>query len=192
MKAICLDLAALALLMTLPLSASAQVASTGSPGAAAAQQNESDRATVQSLGSLHALTVANLVKTAEMLDNELLAYRPTADVRTSGQILAHVADAQYMFCSTAAGEDNPSETRIEETATSKEEIVAALKDAADYCAGVYEGMSDEEGATMRSLFGREMAASAILAFNSVHNYEHYGNLVTYMRINGIVPPSSMQ
>jgi len=192
MKSTCLHLAALALLIALPLSASAQEASTGAPGGAAAQQNDSGRATVESLGNLHTLTVTNLVKTAEMLDNEMYAYRPTAEVRTSGQILAHVADAQYMFCSTAAAEDNPSETSVEQSAASKEEIVAALKGAAEYCTGIYAEMTDEQGAEMRSLFGRQMTAAAILAFNSVHNYEHYGNLVTYMRINGLVPPSSMQ
>ena len=51
-------------------------------------------------------------------------------------------------------------------------------------------MSDADGSEMRNLFGNEMAASAVLAFGATHNYEHYGNLVTYMRLNGIVPPSS--
>jgi uncharacterized damage-inducible protein DinB len=80
---------------------------------------------------------------------------------------------------------------FEETATTKEDIIAALESSLDYCAGVYEGMTDETGAEMTTVFGMEMARSAILALNSAHNYEHYGNLVTYMRINGIVPPSSM-
>jgi uncharacterized damage-inducible protein DinB len=53
-------------------------------------------------------------------------------------------------------------------------------------------MTDAQGAEARTLFGNPMAASAVLAFNTTHNYEHYGNLVTYMRLNGIVPPSSQQ
>ncbi len=52
-------------------------------------------------------------------------------------------------------------------------------------------MTDASGAEIKNLFGMEIAASAIMAFNSAHNYEHYGNLVTYMRIKGVVPPSSM-
>lgn len=146
----------------------------------------------RSLEGMHAMTSANIVKTAEMLDDAMYAYQPTEDVRTAGQMLGHIANAQYFFCSTAAGTDNPNEVDIEETATTKAEIVPALKDAFAYCDGVYESMTDAQGAEARSMFGNPMAASAVLAFNTTHNYEHYGNLVTYMRMNGIVPPSSQQ
>lgn len=162
------------------------------PGLALAQSgDEPSTVVMKSMKGLHGITANNLMKTAEMLSDEMYAYRPTDDVRTAGQLLAHVANAQYMFCSIAAGEESPSKVNLEETATAKADIVAALKSASEYCAGVYDRMTDVQGAEMRSLFGRmEMAASAVLAFNSAHNYEHYGNLVTYMRINGIVPPSS--
>ena len=162
------------------------------PGLSLAQSGgEPSTAVIKSMKGLHGITTGNLLKTAEMLDDEMYAYRPTEDVRTAGQLLAHVGNAQYMFCSIAAGEESPSKVNLEETATTKSDIVAALKSASEYCAGVYDKMTDEQGAEMRNLFGRmEMAASAVLAFNSAHNYEHYGNLVTYMRINGLVPPSS--
>ena len=154
-------------------------------GAAQAQNN-----VTASLKGLHEITAGNIMATAEMLDPDMYAFQPTEEVRTAGQILAHIANAQYTFCSVAAGEDSPNATNFEEEATSKAEVVDALSGAFDYCAGVYEGMTDEEGAEMRNLFGMNMAASGVLAFNSGHNYEHYGNLVTYMRLNGIVPPSS--
>lgn len=163
-----------------------------SPGAALAQPTDApENPVVTSLKSLHDLTAANIMRTAEMLDDELYAYRPNEEVRTAGQILAHLANAQYLFCATAAGEESPNQTNFEETATTKADISAALQQAMDYCAGVYGNMTDEAGAQMRDLFGRQLAASAILAFNTTHNYEHYGNLVTYMRLNGLVPPSSM-
>lgn len=144
-----------------------------------------------SLKGLHDITARNITATAEMLSEEMYAYRPSDDVRTAGQILAHVANAQFVFCSSAAGENNPSQSNYEETATTKTDIVAALETGFSYCASVYEAMTDANGAKMQDFFGNPMAASAILAFNSAHNYEHYGNLVTYMRINGITPPSSM-
>ena len=144
-----------------------------------------------SLKGLHGITVGNLMKTAELLDDEMYQFKPTDDVRSAGQILAHVANAQFMFCSVAAGQESPSKVNFEESATTKADIIAALKSSMDYCGGVYDAMTDEAGAEMKDLFGMQLAASAILAFNSAHNYEHYGNLVTYMRINGIVPPSSM-
>ena len=147
---------------------------------------------MRSLQGLHQMTSATIVKTAEMLDDAMYAYRPTEDVRTAGQMLAHIANAQYLFCSTAAGTTSPNEVNFEETATTKAEIVPALKDAFAYCDGVYASMTDAQGAEARDMFGNEMAASGVLAFNTAHNYEHYGNLVTYMRLNGIVPPSSQQ
>lgn len=157
-----------------------------------AHHDASAKATITSLRGIHDITAHSILRSADMLDEDMYAYQPTEEVRTTGQILAHIANAQYMFCSTAAGEENPSTVNFEETATTKDDIVEALQRAFDYCASVYDGLDDAAGSEMRNLFGREMAASGILAFNSAHNYEHYGNLVTYMRINEIVPPSSQQ
>ncbi len=153
--------------------------------------NAQDQPVTGSLKGLHDITANNILKAAEMLDESIYSFKPTEDVRTAGQILAHVANAQFAFCSTVAGEESPAKENYEETATTKPQIVAALKMAFDYCSGVYGGMTDASGAEIKNLFGMEMAASAIMAFNSAHNYEHYGNLVTYMRIKGVVPPSSM-
>lgn len=165
---------ALALALVLPLTAAAQ-----------------NGAVISSLGQLHDLTKGHIVQTAEMVSEELYGFRPTDEVRTLGQMLAHIADGQYLFCSVAAGEENPNSENLEETRTTKAEITEALSEAFGYCDRVYASMSDAEGSAMRNLFGREMAAAAVLAFNTTHNYQHYGSLVTYMRINGIVPPSSM-
>lgn len=142
------------------------------------------------LNGLHEITVTNLKATADKVPADLYDFRPTDEVRTLGQILAHVANAQYNFCSAASGQDNPMSEDLEETATTKAQITAALAEAFAYCDAVYAAMTDEQAAMTVSFFGGDMAAAGVLAFNSMHNYEHYGNLVTYMRINGIVPPSS--
>lgn len=162
------------------------------PGLTLAQgSGDSERPVTSSLKTLHSLTATNIMKTAEMLDDEMYAFSPTEEVRTAGQILAHIANAQFGICSVAAGEENPSQENYEESATERQDILAALEAGFDYCEQVYDGLNDEQASEMRNLFGMSMTASAVLAFNSAHNYEHYGNLVTYMRINGIVPPSSM-
>ena len=153
-------------------------------------QDSPDNPVMASLKALHQRTSMNITSTAELLDQDLYAFRPTDDVRSMGQILGHVADAQYQFCSAAADEDNPHEGSVEETVTDKAEMVAALQAAFAYCEGVYDAMTDAQGAEMRQFIGEDMVASGVLAFNSAHNFEHYGNLVTYMRLNGIVPPSS--
>ncbi len=144
-----------------------------------------------SLKALYDITTTHLKATAEMVPEELYGYQPTDEVRTMGQILAHVANAQFAFCSAAAGEDSPATENYEETATDKASIMAALDMGVEYCNGVYTNTSDAAGQEMIQFFGQDMAVSGVLAFNAAHNYEHYGNLVTYMRINGMVPPSSM-
>jgi len=154
------------------------------PAAAAAQT------VTQSLDGLYGITKSYIMQTAELMDVELLAYRPADDVRSMGELLGHIAGAQFAFCSAAAGEDSPQSENFEQTRTTREGLIEALEMGFTYCDGVYDGMTDQTGARSVQLFGSPNTAHGVLAFNSAHNYEHYGNLVTYMRMNGIVPPSS--
>jgi len=133
----------------------------------------------------------NLIKSAEKMPEENYAFKPTPEVRSFGQILGHVADAQYMFCSTVLGEKNPA-PGIEKSKTSKADLVQALNDAFAYCDKAYNGMTDAHAAELVKFFGRDQAKLGVLAFNTAHDFEHYGNLVTYLRIKGLVPPSSEQ
>lgn len=133
-----------------------------------------------------------VVRAAEKMPEENYNFKPVDSVRTFGQIVGHIADAQYMFCSIATGDKNPS-LNIEKTKTSKADLVAALKDSVAYCTKAYDGMNDEKGAQLVNLFGQLKAPRlGVLTVNLMHDDEHYGNLVTYMRIKNIVPPSSEQ
>jgi len=132
-----------------------------------------------------------LLRSAEKMPEENYTFKPVDTVRTYGQIIGHVADAQYLFCSTASGEKNP-DLKIEQTKTSKADLVTALKDGFAYCDKVYDSMTDTSGSQIVRLFGTDTPKLGALNFNNVHNMEHYGNLVTYMRIKGIVPPTSEQ
>ena len=76
--------------------------------------------------------------------------------------------------------------------TTKADLVKALNDAFAYCDKAYDGMTDAHAADMVKFFGREQAKLSVLAFNNAHDFEHYGNLVTYLRLKGLVPPSSEQ
>jgi len=133
----------------------------------------------------------NILKSAEKMPEENYAFKPTPDVRSYGQILGHIADAQYLFCSAALGETNPA-PGIEKSKTTKADLVKALNDAFAYCDKAYDGMTDAHAADMIKFFGREQAKLSVLAFNNAHDFEHYGNLVTYLRLKGLVPPSSEQ
>jgi uncharacterized damage-inducible protein DinB len=131
----------------------------------------------------------DVLKSADKIPDDLWSFKPAPDVRTVGQLFAHIADGQYEFC-TAAAEDKMAPKDIEKTAKTKADIVAALKTAFAYCDSAYAKMTDATAGQMVDFFGRKAARVGIMDFNSAHTMEHYGNLVTYMRIKKIVPPSS--
>ncbi|MBZ5522308.1 MAG: DinB family protein [Acidobacteriia bacterium] len=129
-----------------------------------------------------------LLRSAEKMPEENYNFKPTDAVRSYGQILGHVADSQYMFCSIVLGEKNPA-PKIEQTRTSKADLIAALKDAFAYCDKAYDGMTDASATQMVKL-GGDTPKLGVLTINNMHTMEHYGNLVTYMRMKNIVPPTS--
>lgn len=128
------------------------------------------------------------VRSAEQMPAEHYGYRPTADVRTFGQILGHVANENYLFCAAAMSEEDPNETDFEKV-TAKAEMIAAVKASFEYCDPAYQ-MADRRAMEQVTFFGQEGSRLWVLMFNVVHDSEHYGNIVTYMREKGQVPPSS--
>ena len=110
-------------------------------------------------------------------------------------MLAHIANANYAYCSRAKGEANPNRADFEKTATTKADLAKALADAFAYCEPVYASMTDATLVELRTVPGpnnttRQVARGQMLIANLAHNNEHYGNLVTYLRAKGLVPPSS--
>ena len=130
-----------------------------------------------------------LLRSAEKVPAENYDFKPTDAVRSFGQVVGHVADAQYVFCSAALGEKGPT-PNVEKTKTSKPELIAALKDAFAYCDKAYDTMTDASAAQMLKLHGTETPRLDVLTVNLMHSVEHYGNMVTYLRLKNIVPPSS--
>lgn len=130
-----------------------------------------------------------LARSAEKMPEENYGFKPVDTVRSYGQIVGHLADAQYEFCSMALGEKSPG-LDIEHTKTSKADLIAALNTAFAYCDKAYGSMTDASATETIKLFGNDAPRMSALIVNNMHNMEHYGNLVTYMRMKGIVPPSS--
>ena len=131
----------------------------------------------------------NVIRAAEKMPEENYGFQPTPEVRTFARLVGHIADAQYLFCAPVKGEKK-GPPGIEKSKTSKADLVAALKEAFDYCESAYASMDDDKVKEAIKFFGRERPKLVVLNFNVAHNNEHYGNMVTYMRIKGIVPPSS--
>jgi uncharacterized damage-inducible protein DinB len=105
------------------------------------------------------------------------SFKPSPDVRSFGQIIGHLANEHYTLCSEVKGEANPHKGTDFEQKTTKADLMKALNDSNAYCDAVAPSAKGDK-------------AFATLLLNVTHDSEHYGNLVTYLRMKGIVPPSS--
>ena len=136
-----------------------------------------------------------VVKSAAKMPEENYAFKPTPEVRSFGQLIGHVADSNFAICASAAGEKPPMggfdpASSIEKAKTTKADLQKAVADSFAYCDKVHAGMTDATGAQTVKFFNGDMAKLSVLEFNTHHDFEHYGNIVTYMRLKGLVPPSS--
>jgi uncharacterized damage-inducible protein DinB len=132
----------------------------------------------------------NITKSAEMMPAANYTYKPTPKVRSYGQMIGHIANANYMLCSTAKGEKNPNVQDFEKN-TRKTDLVKAVKDAFAYCDGLYN-MADADLSASAEMFGMKMSRLSWTLMNVTHDNLHYGNLITYLRLKGMTPPSSMK
>jgi len=157
--------------------------------ALAAGQTATDNPQLASAKAFYETVRTNILKAAEKMPEDKYAYKPSDDVRTYGQLLAHIADAQYFLCGTA--KEGKSENRgIEKSKHTKAEIATALHEGFAYCDSAYAELTDASSAAIVTFFGQKRTKLSMLSFNTAHSFEHYGNLATYLRMNRIVPPSS--
>jgi uncharacterized damage-inducible protein DinB len=165
----------------------ALLASTGVPALAVAQ-HEHKSAAMDAVKPLYERIVDLYLKSAELMPEADYGFKPTETVRTYGQLLGHIANEHYIFCSAVLGEKDPNTTDYEKV-TSKAELIAALKKSIAYCGPAYAipEMKAMESVTLYDHTGSRLWA---LNYNLTHDSEHYGNIVTYLRIKGLTPPSS--
>jgi len=125
-----------------------------------------------------------IMKSADAMPESKYSYRPTKDVRSFAEMVNHVADISYILCSNVKGEATPGTTIAK---GSKAEIMAYLKGAFDYCDGVYSGFTDAHLNDPADFWGVKTNKMFILTQVGNHDALHYGNLVVYLRQNGLVP-----
>lgn len=142
-----------------------------------------------SLKGYHDGIARNVKESAEKVAEDVYGFQPTKDVRTFGQLVGHLANANFNYCSRATGQANPNKQDFEKI-TRKTDLVKGLADALAYCDGVYAGLTDQSALEPITMGQADAVRVMPLIINASHNNEHYGNLVTYMRLKGIVPPST--
>lgn len=132
------------------------------------------------------------LQAAEQMPESLYAFKPNPAVRTFARQVAHVADDQYNLCSVARGEKRHAAYRaIEDSLSDKASLLKALKDAFAYCDAAYASLSEAQ-ALQPAIGGKGRSRFGYLNWNMWHTWEHYGNIVVYFRINGLVPPSGQK
>lgn len=125
-----------------------------------------------------------IINAANSMPESKYSYRPTKDVRSFGEILIHVADISYYLCSNIKGEAAPAPPA---SRTSKAEITAYLKASFDYCDAAYAGMTDAHLNDPANFWGHATNKMFMVTQLGNHDALHYGNLVTYLRLNDLVP-----
>ena len=129
----------------------------------------------------------NLTKMADKMPEEHYSFKPVPEIRTFGQLVAHVADSQGRTCAAAKGDTAPASAA---KMTAKAELVEALKASFAMCDAAFEAMSDananEAIKSPRGARSRLMTLAGV----TTHSNEEYGYMAVYLRLKGIVPPSS--
>jgi len=129
----------------------------------------------------------NLLAAAEAMPEANYNFSPVPEEMTFGKWVAHVADAQTGICSTLNGQTRRGDAA---TKTTKADLVAALKASFDECDKAYNALTDAN-ATELLTYGRgQNSRAGRLAYNSAHDQECYGSMAVYLRIKGVVPPST--
>ena len=135
-----------------------------------------------------------IIGATEKMPAEHFAFKPVPEVMSYGQLLGHIIDSQYFYCNAVKGGANPADGKKLDTLADKEALVPAVQAAFAYCDDAFAGLTSENALEMLTVGTppnqRQTARANQLTMVISHGNEHYGNLVTYMRIKGIVPPSS--
>lgn len=127
-----------------------------------------------------------IIKAAQQMPEEYYSFRPTPEVRSFGELMAHIAESNFEMCAIAKGETPP----ILKVAPTKTAVLEALKKSFDYDDEARKNMTKQRKETLVKFMGGSQPAGNVLDFSVFHSIQHYGNVIVYMRLKGLVPPSS--
>ena len=129
----------------------------------------------------------NLLKSADKMPDADYSFKPTPEIRTFAEVLGHVVTAQSRTCAAASGEGKPVDVTGK---TSKADVVAALQESFAICDKAYSGLTDANGSEAIKTPRGQATRLGMLVGNLAHDSEQYGLIAMYLRMKGIVPPSS--
>jgi hypothetical protein len=190
---------AVAVLTAITLSASSLVAQSTATAPPAAQPQQPPAplpGILQEVKTMYTNVQNNIVKAAEQFPADKLGWQPTPLVRTWARLIGHITDDNNNACWVSAGEaqaparvDAPDSQESPASKLSKDDLVKGLKESVERCNKAFAALNDTTMAERNGPRGR-FSKLGTLIYNTSHTNEHYGNIVTYMRLNNMVPPSS--
>lgn len=162
---------------------------TAVAGAAAQDKTPSNDPIHSDLKRFYAGMKFIVLSSAERMPEKHYKYHPTKTVRSFGQIVGHIADSQFEMCSIALGEKYVARN-VEKSKSSKADLIASLKEGFAFCDRAYDGITEESAVKIVNFMGADTTQFGVLSANLTHTGLHYGNLITYMRMKNVVPPTS--
>ena len=184
----------------LPMVMDAQSATPPSQAPAKAPAPLPDMSLKARFASQYQYVRGNLVKMAEKMPAELYAFQPTPEIKTFAANMGHIIQSNTAQCASMSGRPNPfSGQNLEKTLVAKADVVKAITDSFAFCDDVFNKLTNEQlsGATYEITTTRDgqkvslqvpyvSSASSLIS----HSNEMYGYMSVYMRLKGLVPPSS--
>jgi hypothetical protein len=132
----------------------------------------------------------DLLQAAELMPEADYLFKPTPETRPFGQLIAHVALSQFATCSFLQGSPSPKAAEKEDTPRSKAVLIALLKESTTFCNPLVNAMTDEGMVQLMKVGPNEGARGVPVTGLSVHGNEVYGTIAVYLRLKGIVPPTT--
>jgi hypothetical protein len=132
----------------------------------------------------------DLLDAAELMPEADYLFKPTPETRPFGQLVSHLALSQFNGCSLLQGGPSPKAAEKEETPRSKAALIALLKESATFCNPLVNAMTDEGMVQLIKVGPVEGARGVPVTGLSVHGNEVYGTIAVYLRLKGIVPPTT--
>ena len=127
-----------------------------------------------------------IIKAAKQMPEKYYSFKPKHEVRSFGELMAHIAESIFEMTALAKGETTP----VSKVNTSKTDVIKALETCFEYSSEARKSMTKEQKETSVKFMGGTQLAGNVLDFSIFHSLQHYGNAIVYMRLKGLVPPSS--
>jgi hypothetical protein len=133
---------------------------------------------------------ANILKAAANMPAENYSFKPTPEVRTFARVVNHITEAQAHACGAASHTAETAMGKVPEETADKAAIVEALKASFAACDTTYAALTDTNLGDMFELGKNKRSRVGLAWGNLSHDNEQYATLALYMRLKGLVPPSS--